>query len=88
MYEVFYDIESSPFGDSVALQMYKDNFYLVAGGKSKTGIHYKKWAYPQRGDQSISEKAVPVAVKLGSRREAIEILNQMINGLKGEQCTK
>lgn len=83
MWEVFYNIESSRFREGVFLEEYRENVYIVAGGTGQSGMKYKKWAYPQSGDQSVSEKAVPVAVKLGLRHEAIETLNKMIDELKG-----
>lgn len=83
MFEIFYDIESSKFREGVILQEYKENFFLVAGGKGRGGLTYKKWAFPQQGDQQAADKAHPIAVKLGMRHEAIETLGKMIDELSG-----
>jgi len=83
-YEVFYKIESSQYNEGFFLQEYKENFFLVAGGESREGTNYKKWAYPQTKDRKPNGTAIPVSVKLGRRPEAIEKLQSVLKELRAE----
>jgi len=84
MHEVWYKIESSEYKEGFFLQEYKENFFLVAGGEGREGTNYKKWAFPQTKDREPNKKAIPVSVKLGTRREAIESLKKVLNELSNE----
>ena len=81
MHEVWYKIESSEYSEGFFLQEYKENFFLVAGGEGREGTNYKKWVFAQTKDKQPAIKAIPMSVKLGTRREAIEILKKVLGEL-------
>ena len=85
-FEIVFKIESSEYNEIVFLQEYKDNFYIVAGGESREGTNYKKWAYPQTKDREPGNKAIPVSVKIGRRHEAVKILEDALNELRGAKA--
>ena len=84
MHEIFYKVESSEYNEGFFLQEYKECFFLVAGGEGREGTNYKKWAFPQTKDQEPNKKAIPVSVKLGTRREAIEVLKEVLGELSAD----
>jgi len=84
MHEIFYKVESSDYNEGFFLQEYKENFFLVAGGEGREGTNYKKWAFPQTKDREPNKKAIPVSVKLGTRREAVEVLKKVLGELSAD----
>jgi hypothetical protein len=82
--ETFYKYPSSPYGDGILLNEYRNEFSLVAA-KRKDGKTYMEWVFPQKRDGSKEpiEKSVPWKIKLGSKAEAIAVLRFFLDKLDG-----
>jgi len=84
MDDIFYEYESSQYGDGILLNEYRNEFSLVAA-KRKDGETYMEWVFPQRRDGSKApiDKSLPWKIKLGSRQEAIKVLKFFLERLQG-----
>ncbi len=74
-------IDSSQYGDGVKLQDYKGVFSVIATNYNSEGEIFMKWTFPQI-NRKPTEKAIPFKVSLGTKKEAIEILESFVVGLK------
>ncbi len=83
--EVFYEYESSPYGDGIVLNEYRNEFSLVAA-KRKDGETYMEWVFPQKRDGSKEpiNKSLPWKIKLGPKNEAIKVLKFFLEKLEGD----
>jgi hypothetical protein len=66
--EIFYEYDSSTYGDGILLNEYRNEFSLVAA-KSKDGEIYMEWVFPQ---------------KRGPKTEAIKVLKFFLEKLEGD----
>ena len=82
--EIFYEYESSQYGDGVLLNEYRGEFALVAA-KRKDGKVFMEWVFPQKRDGSKEpmDKSLPWKIKLGPKAEAIKVLKYFVNKLEG-----
>ena len=82
--EIFYEYESSQYGDGVLLNEYRREFSLVAA-KRKDGKVSMEWVFPQKRDGSKEpiDKSLPWKIKLGPKAEAIKALKFFIDKLEG-----
>ncbi len=82
--EIFYEYESSQYGDGVLLNEYRREFSLVAA-KRKDGKVFMEWVFPQKRDGSKEpiDKSLPWKIKLGPKAEAIKTLKFFIAKLEG-----
>jgi hypothetical protein len=82
--EIFYEYESSQYGDGVLLNEYRKEFALVAA-KRKDGKVLMEWVFPKKKDGSKEpiDKSLPWKIKLGSKAEAIKVLKFFIEKLEG-----
>jgi len=82
--EIFYEYESSPYGDGILLNEYRNEFSLVAA-KRKDGETYMEWVFPQKRDGSKEpiNKSLPWKIKLGPKPEAIKVLKFFLEKLEG-----
>jgi len=82
--EIFYEYESSQYGDGVLLNEYRKEFSLVAA-KRKDGKVLMEWVFPQKRDGSKEpiDKSLPWKIKLGPKAEAIKALKFFIEKLEG-----
>ena len=76
-------IKSSKYNEGAVIQDYNGVFSILSA-KIKDDKTYQRWVFPQDKDRSPGPKAIPMQVKLGSREEAIEILEYFLGKLKGE----
>ena len=83
--EIFYEYESSQYGDGILLNEYRNEFSLVAA-KRKEGEVFMEWVFPQRRDGSKKpiDKSLPWKIKLGPRDEAIKVLKFFLENLESE----
>lgn len=83
--EVFYEYESSPYGDGIFLNEYMDEFSLVVA-KRKEGKIFMDWVFPQKKDGSKEpiNKSLPWKIKLGPKDEAIKVLKFFLEKLEGD----
>lgn len=79
--EIDKKIDSSQYGEGVKLQDYKGTFSVIATNYNAEGEAYMKWAFPQI-NRKPTEKAIPFKVSLGTKEEAIEILESFVSNLK------
>ena len=81
--EIFYEYESSPYGDGILLNEYRREFSLVAA-KRKEGEIFMEWVFPQKRDGSKDpiDKSLPWKIKLGPRAEAIKVLRFFLEKLE------
>ena len=86
--EIFYEYESSPYGDGILLNEYRREFSLVAA-KRKEGEIFMEWVFPQKRDGSKEpiDKSLPWKIKLGPRAEAIKVLRFFLEKLEGENSS-
>ncbi len=83
--EIFYEYESSPYGDGILLNEYRNEYSLVAA-KQKEGEIFMEWVFPQKRDGSKEpiDKSLPWKIKLGPRAEAIKVLKYFLKALEDE----
>jgi len=83
--EIFYEYDSTTYGDGILLNEYRGEFSLVAA-KSKDGEIYMEWVFPQKRDGSKKpiEKSLPWKIKLGPKTEAIKVLKFFLEKLEGD----
>jgi len=72
------------YHNGVCLEEYNGDIGICRANKAKDGTVYVKWGYPQRNKQPI-EKAMPWKVELGSKSQAIEMLETFVSILKGAE---
>ena len=85
-FEYFIIDPDSEWNEGVMIEEYNSVFSVVAATKSKTaeGTIYKKWGFPQNKDKQPIAKAIPWKVRLGSKRRAVEVLQQLLDALRQE----
>ena len=83
--EIFYEYESSQYGDGILLNEYRNEFSLVAA-KRKEGEIFMEWVFPQKRDGSKKpiEKSLPWKIKLGPKAEAIKVLKFFLENLESD----
>jgi hypothetical protein len=83
--EIFYEYESSQYGDGIVLNEYRNEFSFVVA-KRKDGKTYMEWMFPQKKDGSKEpiEKSLPWKIKLGRRDEAIKVLKFFLEKLENK----
>ena len=83
--EIFYEYESSQYGDGVLLNEYRREFSLVAA-KRKDGKIFMEWVFPQKRDGSKEpmDKSLPWKIKLGPKAEAIKMLKFFLEKVEGD----
>jgi len=83
--EIFYEYDSTTYGDGILLNEYRNEFSLVAA-KRKDGEIYMEWMFPQKRDGSREpiNKSLPWKIKLGSKPEAIKVLKYFLEKLEGD----
>jgi len=82
--DIFYEYESSQYGDGVLLNEYRNEYSLVAA-KRKDGEIYMEWVFPQKRDGSKEpiDKSLPWKIKLGPKEEAVRVLKFFLEKLEG-----
>lgn len=80
-WEVFIRNSESEYKDGVMVNEYGNTVSLVAARESQNGNVYKDWCFPQDKDRKPKEKSVPFGVRLGTKRNAIEMLLQAAEAL-------
>ena len=82
--EIFYEYESSQYGDGIVLNEYRKEFSLVAA-RRKDGEIFMEWVFPQKRDGSKEpiSKSLPWKIRLGPREEAIRVLKFFLEKLEG-----
>lgn len=68
-----------------ALDEYNDTISICSAYVGKDGNNYMRWAFPQVADRQPAEKALPVSIRLGDKKQAIEILKGFIAVLSNEK---
>jgi len=83
--EIFYEYDSTTYGDGILLNEYRNEFSLVAA-KSKDGEIYMEWVFPQKRDGSKEpiSKSLPWKIKLGPKTEAIKVLKFFLEKLEAD----
>jgi len=71
------------YHNGVCLELYNDEIGICRANKSKDGKVYVKWGYPER-DRKPIEKSIPWKVNLGTKSQAIEMLETFVSILKGD----
>ena len=69
------------YGDGIAINIYKNEYSLVAAKKNGEDI-WMEWCYPKRG-KGPSEKQIPMKISLGVKAEAIQKLEKILAMIEG-----
>ena len=91
MIEGTYVEVNEQYHSGAALDEYQGTIKICSAQIGKDGNCYMRWAFPQVADRKPGEKALPVAIGLGDKDNAIKILNGFIAALsekKEEHTTK
>ena len=72
------------YHNGVCLDEYNGEIEICRANRGKDGKVYVKWGYPQKDKKPI-EKSIPWKVVLGSKSQAIEMLETFVSILKGEE---
>lgn len=87
-FEIPFKLAESHYNEVLLLEKYGDNYGIVLSQESKQGgTNYKRWVYPQRRVDNKNEpadKAIPHRIPLGSKTQALTILQGMIASLRQE----
>ena len=67
-------------GFAVKLEEYKGVFSL-ASYRESNGEYYGQWGKYQKGRDEYFEKAMPIKVVLGDKKQAREVLSQLLDQL-------
>ncbi len=78
----FYADESSRYGEGIVLDEYNSKFSLVLANKKDEKV-FLQWCYPQAKDGSRKpiEKSLPWKIELGTREQAMDILQYFLKEL-------
>ena len=68
------------YHNGIALEEYEGKYSIVRANKGKDGGTYIKWGYPQYKKAPI-DSAIPWKVELGSKEEAIIVLQTLLSEL-------
>ena len=71
-------------GYGIELEEYNGLFSLRKAQRSRDGTIYPMWCHLSRyedGEKKIAEKPTTLSIRLGDRKEAVEILNKILNEL-------
>ena len=71
------------YHNGVCINEYQGEFEICRANK-KDGTVYIKWGFPQVGKDKPADKAIPWKVVLGSKSQAIEMLETFVSILKSE----
>jgi len=72
------------YHNGVCLELYNDEIGICRANRGKDGKVYVKYGFPQVKDRKPAEKAMPWKVVLGSKSQAIEMLETFVSMLKGD----
>ena len=73
------------YHSGICMDNYNGEISICVSQTGKDGKVYLKWCYPQNKERKPSEKPLPWKVSLGSKSQAIEILEAFLQELKGMQ---
>ena len=73
------------YHNGVCLELYNDEIGICRANRGKDGKVYVKYGFPQVKDRKPAEKAMPWKVVLGSKSQAIEMLETFVSILKGAE---
>ena len=74
------------YGDGIAVDIYKEEYSIVAARKNDKGDIWPNWVFPQKyvdGKHIPGEKAFPMKLSLGLKEQAIQRLEQLIMVIEG-----
>ena len=73
------------YHNGVCMEEYREEIGICRANRGNDGKVYTKWGFPQQGkDRKPAEKAIPWKIILGSRSQAIQILESFLEELKNE----
>lgn len=88
MIENTFTITNDQYKVGCVLEEYNDSYNICAAQQGQDGKIYLRWCYNQTRDRKPSEKITPVKVGLGTRSQAITILESFLAELKGGSVNK
>jgi len=83
MIENTFTITNAQYKVGCVLEEYQGSYNICAAQQGQDGKIYLRWCYNQTKDRKPSEKTVPVKIGLGSKSQAIEMLETFVSILKG-----
>ena len=84
MLENTFTITNEQYKVGCVLEEYQGSYNICAAQQGQDGKIYLRWCYNQTKERKPSEKTVPVKIGLGSKDQAIEMLETFVSILKGE----
>ena len=85
MIEETFTITNDQYKVGCVLEEYQGSFNVCAAQQGKDEKIYLRWCYNQTSERKPSEKTTPVKVGLGTKQQAIEILESFLSVLKEGQ---
>ncbi len=79
--ELFF-LTNEKYSSGFVLNEYKDEFSLIAAREGKNGSIFQQWGDLEVGKDKT--KRLPVAIRLGDRATAIQVLREVLGELEGE----
>ena len=73
------------YHNGVCLDEYNGEIEICRANRGKDGKVYVKYGFPQVKDRKPAEKAMPWKVVLGTKSQAIEMLETFVSILKGAE---
>ena len=83
----YFGYENSEYNDGIGLEEYNGTYSLVSSRMGNDGKVYMRWCYPQGAGKGAGPiaRAIPWKIRLGSRDEAIKMINRISAALNGGQ---
>ena len=72
------------YHNGVCMEEYREEIGICRANRGKDEKVYTKWGFPQGLERQPTDKAIPWKVTLGSRSQAIQILESFLEELKNE----
>jgi hypothetical protein len=85
----FIKYSDSQYGEGIQVEEYNGVVSLVNAREGQDGKVYAQWCYPQGRGKGAGpiEKALPWKIKLGTKEEAVGILNNLLGILGADEDT-
>lgn len=70
------------YNQGILLDEYQNVYSLVSATQNKAGKVYSQWCKPKQGKDSYAKTDLPLGVRLGSKVQAVKILENFLEALK------
>jgi len=82
---MFIEYPNNQYHEGIEIDEYNGTISLVKANRADDGKVWKKWCYPQGRGKGAGpiEKSLPWKIELGSRQQAVELLQKLLQAISG-----